>query len=97
MAKEGQAGRLHKATYARDKRNPGAYLIRIIGPTAAAFSGREVPVTRKDDTETMEKLLDCIWTGNNNDPQNPSDTRPVALYRFEAHPRDDADEIDLPF
>lgn len=90
-------GRLHKATYARDKRNPGEYLIRIIGPHAAAFGGREVPVSRKDDTESVEKLLECIWTGTNNDPQNPSDTRPVALYRFAAKPREEAEEVDLPF
>lgn len=97
MVEAKTGGRLHKATYARDKRNPGAYLIRVIGPTAAAFAGREIPVTRKDDTETIEKLLDCIWAGTNNDPNNPSDTRPVALYRFEAHPREEVEEIDLPF
>ena len=41
--------RSHKATYARDKRK-GGYLIRVIGPNAAAFAGREVPVIRKDDS-----------------------------------------------
>lgn len=96
MAKE-PTGRLHKATYARDKRNPGGYLIRVIGPTAGAFEGREVPVTRKDDTESMEKLLAPVWVGTNDDPENPNDKRPVALYRFEAKPREEAEEIDLPF
>lgn len=83
--------RLHKATYASDKRNPGQYLIRIIGPTAAAFAGREVPVVRKDDSESSEKLLRCIWTGTDEETN-----RPVALYTFEAKPRDTHQE-DLPF
>lgn len=93
MAKNETGGRLHKATFARDKRNPGGYLIRVIGPTAAAFEGREVPVTRKDDSETMEKLLAPVWAGTDEETG-----RPVALYRFEARARDeDAEQVDLPF
>lgn len=91
MAKE--PGRLHRATYARDKRNPGGYLVRVIGPTAAAFEGREVPVTRKDDSESVEKLLSPVWAGTDEETG-----RPVALYRFEAKPRDvEAETVDLPF
>lgn len=92
MPKESSSGRLHKATFATDKRNPGGYLIRIIGPTAAAFAGREVPVTRKDDTESVEKLTTCIWAG-----MDEETGRPVALYRFESRPRDEDAEADLPF
>lgn len=81
--------RLHKATFATDKRNPGQYLIRVIGPTAAAFAGRDVPVTRKDDSESVETLAACIWAGIDEETG-----KPVALYRFVAKPRaDEPDEI----
>lgn len=83
--------RLHRATYARDKRNPGGYLIRVIGPTAAAFAGRTVPVTRKDDTESLEKLTVAVWAGTDEETG-----RPVALYHFEQKPREE-DQTELPF
>ena len=83
--------RAHKATYARDKRNPGSYLIRVIGPHATAFAGRQVPVTRKDDTESVETLELAIWAGNDEETG-----KPVALYRFVQKPRDEAEDT-LPF
>lgn len=83
--------RLHVATYARDKKNPGGYLIRIEGPTAAAFAGRKVPVVRKDHSESVETLTVCIWAGNDQETG-----KPVALYRFEQRERDDNAD-DLPF
>lgn len=83
--------RSHKATYARDKRNPGAYLVRVIGPHASAFAGRSVPVVRKDDSESVEKLTVCIWAGNDEETG-----KPVALYRFEARERNGEPEA-LPF
>lgn len=86
------AKRKHKATFATDKRNPGQYLIRIEGPTASAFAGREVPVTRKDDTETIERLTKCIWSG-----VDDNSGKPVALYKFEAKPKDTDDVDELPF
>lgn len=82
--------RSHKATYARDKRK-GGYLIRVIGPNAAAFAGREVPVIRKDDSETMEKLDGLIWSGTDEETG-----KPVALYSFEARPKDDLND-EIPF
>lgn len=82
--------RSHKATYARDKRK-GGYLIRVIGPSAAAFAGREVPVIRKDDSETMEKLDGLIWSGTDEETG-----KPVALYSFEARPKDDLND-EIPF
>lgn len=85
------AKRQHKATYASDKRNPGGYLIRVQGPHAAAFAGREVPVTRKDNSESLEKLTVAIWAGVDDET-----AQPVALYRFESKPRED-DTDDLPF
>ena len=85
-----EAKRSHKATYARDKRK-GGYLIRVIGPHAAAFAGREVPVIRKDDSETMEKLDGLIWSGTDEESG-----KPVALYSFEARPKDDLND-EIPF
>jgi hypothetical protein len=82
--------RLHKATWARDKKK-GGYLVRIIGPNAGEFAGREVPVTRMNDTESTEKLKGLIWTGIDEDSG-----RPVALYSVEARPRE-ATADDLPF
>lgn len=84
--------RLHKATFATDKRNPGAYLIRVQGPTAAAFAGREVPVTRKDGTESMEKLQTPVWAGRDDESGDP-----VALYRFDSRPREEQNADELPF
>lgn len=81
--------RNHKATYATDKRN-GGYLIRVAGPNANAFAGREVPVTRKDNSESNEKLVRLVWSGP--DPEMGM----VALYAFEARPREDVQEK-LPF
>jgi hypothetical protein len=84
--------RQHKATYARDKRNPGAYLVRVEGPHASAFAGRDVPVTRKDDSESVETLDVAVWAGVDTETG-----KPVALYRFVAKPRDEAAADDLPF
>lgn len=96
-------GRLHKATFARDKKNPGQYLIRVEGPNAAAFAGRYVPVTRQDGSESMEKLTVAVWAGidegqpaSNGRPARPATGKPVALYHFEAREREDAAD-DLPF
>lgn len=88
MAK--QNGRQHKATYSRDKRN-GGYLVRVQGPNANRFAGREVPVTRKDDSEDIEKLDSLVWAGKDKDSGMP-----VALYSFIAKPRDELQD-DLPF
>lgn len=96
VAGDGSAGfvkkRLHKATFATDKKKPGSYLIRIEGPTAAAFGGREVPVTRKDNSESFEKLEACVWSGIDEEKHVP-----VALYRFKAKPKAEETPDDLPF
>jgi hypothetical protein len=85
--------RAHKATYATDKRK-GGYLVRVIGPHAASFVGREIPITRRDDTESTETLERLIWTGiDKGTPENPGTGKPAALYSFKAKPRDEADEI----
>lgn len=82
MAKEKSNGRQHKATYSRDKEK-GGYLIRVQGPHANRFANRVVPVTRKDLTEENEQLTTLIWTGNDKETGEP-----VALYNFEAKPKD---------
>lgn len=85
--------RSHKATYATDKKK-GGYLVRVIGPHAAEFVGREVPVTRKDDSENMEKLTRLIWSGiDSGTADNPGSGKPAALYAFEAKPKGEEDSI----
>lgn len=82
-------GRLHRATFARDKRK-GGYLIRVQGPHSDAFAGREVPVTLKDGTENVEKLERLIWSGKDNDTGEP-----VTLYTFVAKPKEEQGEIEF--
>lgn len=99
MAKEPkttEGRRQHKATYAKDKKK-GGYLVRVLGPCAAEFAGREVPVTRKDDSESMEKLSDLIWSGiDTGTDEHPGTGKPVALYKFEPKPKGEAAD-ELPF
>lgn len=89
MAKEPEKkGGQHRATYSRDKRM-GGYIIRVEGPFSNRFAGRLVPVTLRDGTSHDEQLTDLIWTGNDEETG-----KPIALYHFEARPRDEAaDEI----
>lgn len=82
--------RAHKATYATDKKK-GGYLVRVQGPMAERFAGREVPVTRRNGEEGHEKLTKLLWTGKDEDSGQP-----VALYTFEAKPRDTA-EVEVEF
>lgn len=82
-----KAKRLHKATYAADKRK-GGYLIRVSGPNAERFVGRDVPVTRRDGTEDMEKLTRLVWVGTDRETGEK-----VALYGFEPRPREGQEEI----
>lgn len=77
--------RKHRATYARDKKK-GGYLIRVAGPNAAMFAGRDVPVTMKNGDEHNEKLDGLIWSGIDEESGDN-----VALYSFEAKPREKVD------
>ncbi|RWZ85534.1 MAG: hypothetical protein EO766_16615 [Hydrotalea sp. AMD] len=77
----------HRATYSTDKKK-GGYLVRVQGPNAEKFAGREVPVTLKSGDEHPEKLTGLIWTGIDKDSGEK-----VALYRFEPKPRSG----DIPF
>lgn len=87
-----EAKPLHHATYARDKRK-GGYLIRVAGPYPERFAGREIPVTRMDQSVSTEKLDALIWTGVDEERGGN-----VALYSFVARPRDEEREADeLPF
>jgi hypothetical protein len=85
-------GRLHRATYARDKKK-GGYLVRVSGPYANAFAGRTVPVTTLDGSEHDEKLLRLIWSGTDTGEYGGTAGEPVSLYSFESRPRETADEV----
>jgi hypothetical protein len=89
MSETKKPARQHKATYSTDKRK-GGYIVRVEGPNAARFAGREVPVNTKDGVEHMEKLIKLIWTGNDKETG-----KPVALYSFESRPPGGDEE--LPF
>lgn len=79
--------RSHKATYSRDKRK-GGYLVRVVGPHATEFVGREVPVSRNDNTEGLEKLEKLITSGVDDGKIIPADKgKNWALYTFEAKPK----------
>jgi len=80
MAKE-KTERLHRATFSRDKLG-GGYLVRVEGPTANRFAGRDVPVTKRDGAETMAHLEYVVWTGVDTETG-----KPVALYVMKAEPR----------
>jgi hypothetical protein len=81
--------RAHKATYSRDKRK-GGYLVRVVGPHANQFIGREVPVTRNDGSESMEKLLKLVHSGVDGGEVVAADKgKNYALYTFEPKPRDE--------
>lgn len=73
--------RNHRATFATDNRK-GGYMVRVEGPDCSKFAKRQVPVTRYDGTETVETLQNLIWAGN-----DAESGKPVALYKFVAHPR----------
>lgn len=89
MAEAKSGKRSHKATYAADKKK-GGYLIRVIGPHATEFAGREVPVTTMKGDEHMEKLIKLVWSGvDNGFEDRPGTGHPAALYTFEGKPRDE--------
>ena len=77
----------HRATYSRDNKQ-GGWNVRVVGPQANMFAGREVPVTMKDGSTHMEKLDKLLWTGTDKDTGQP-----VAVYSFVAKPKEDQDEI----
>lgn len=89
MAAKESAKPAHKATYARDKKN-GGWLIRVVGPNANAFAGREVPVTTNNGEQHPEKLNKLIWTGvDNGFEDRPGTGQPAALYSFISKPKEE--------
>lgn len=80
--------RQHRATFSTDKKK-GGYLVRVEGPHAAEFVGREIPVTLRDGTENMERLTKLLWSG-----ADVESGKPVALYQFAAKPRE-ADVVEF--
>jgi hypothetical protein len=87
MAEEKGPKRSHKATYARDSKK-GGYMIRVEGPHAAKFAGKDVPVSRMDGSESEERLNKMIWSGT-----DEKSGKPVALYSFEPRPREEEEIV----
>ena len=92
--------RTHKASYAQDKKK-GGYLVRVIGPSADKFAGREVPVTNREGAEHPEKLDRLVWSGidagipaKDGKPEIKGTGQPAALYTFTSNPRK---KIDVEF
>lgn len=82
------SGRAHTASYSKIKGEHFKWFIRVVGPKAEAFSGREIPVSTKSGEEHSEKLTKMIWNGE--DRQTGEN---VAIYEFLAKPR--VEEADL--
>jgi hypothetical protein len=87
----------HRATYARDKKNPGQYLIRISGPYPERFEDKIVPVfSMQDKAYHAEQLRRAVWKGTENTAEYGGTVgEPVCLYHFDSAPKTVAD--DLPF
>ena len=92
-AQTGKAAKkpMHKATYSRDSSGYG-YVIRVQGPHATQFARREVPVTLKSGEVHQETLQKMVWSGTDRETGEP-----VALYRFEAKPREEAEAEQIDF
>jgi len=75
----------HTATYTSDKRK-GGYLVRVQGPEASLFAGREVPVTLRSGSMHREHLDRLIWSGTDKESGQS-----VALYTFLARPRENVE------
>jgi hypothetical protein len=80
----------HRATFATDKRK-GGYIVRVEGPYANRFAGREVPVTLKNGSTTKELLLKLLWSGMDKEKGTL-----CALYTFQARTAADT-EVVIPF
>lgn len=87
MAEPIKSPRLHKATFARDKFNPGKWNIRVEGPNATKFEGKKVPVTMMDGTEQEETLDAPFWSGTDD-----KTGKPVCLYHFTPAPKEAEEE-----
>lgn len=91
---KGKAGQ-HRANYSRDNVN-GGWLIRVVGPFANRFRGREVPVLTNSGENHPEKLDKLIWSGVDEGNVNPADKgKNVALYSFLPKPKDELDDAIL--
>lgn len=82
----------HRATYAKDKKHPGSYNIRVVGPQSMEFAGRKVPVTRKDGTVQEETLGAAFWSGDDMDDNGKLTGMTVTLYKFITTPKEKESE-----
>jgi hypothetical protein len=95
MTEQIKAGQ-HRATYATDKFS-GGFNIRVIGPFATRFAGREVPVTTAKGEVRKETLDRLIWSGTDTGVPEKGivgSGKPVAIYSKLARPFVD-DEIEF--
>lgn len=78
----------HKATYAKDKKHPGSYNIRVVGPQSMEFAGRKVPVTLRSGEVQEETLGAAFWSGDDKDDSGRLTGDTVTLYKFVATPKE---------
>lgn len=84
--------RKHTATYSYNQRAQ-QYLVRVVGPHADKFAGKEIPVTRKGGAENTEQLIRVTKSGIDEGKVTPENKgKPYALYTFVQKPRGEADE-----
>lgn len=88
------AGRLHTASYTRIKDQHFKWFIRVVGPSAEKFSGRDIPVSTKKGEEHPETLAKMIWNG-----EDKITKANVAIYEFVAKPRVEDEDLsdEIPF
>jgi hypothetical protein len=86
-------GRSHTASYSKIRGEPFKWYIRVVGPSAEKFSGREIPVATKGGEEHDEKLTKMIWNG-----ADRTSGENVALYEFLAKPKAEVElDDEIPF
>lgn len=88
--------RLHRAAYTRDKKNPGQWLVRVSGPHAKEFEGREVPVTVNGGGEQIETLARGVFAGIDDGKINPADKgQNYCLYQIVPKPKATPQEVEF--
>lgn len=86
MTKEA-AERQHVATFSFNQRAQ-QYNVRVVGPHADKFAGREIPVSRLNKPDSIEKLTRMLKSGIDEGKVVPENKgKMYALYSFVQKPR----------
>lgn len=87
-------GRQHSASYTRLRGEPLKWFVRVVGPHALKFSGRDIPVATKNGVEHEEKMGRLLGDFTDQDTGQP-----VGIYEFIAKPKASPEELDdvIPF